>query len=93
MTDTKMSEEAMLTAFNKVMEDREKHVLVDKNDTVALRKWLAKVTEASVDDLPKEANELSEMYDTTLSTMNTLLEDLSKNMNKERLKRLNSGKN
>jgi hypothetical protein len=93
MTDTEMSEEAMLTAFNKVMEDREQHLLVDKTNTLTLRKWLAKVTEASVDDLPKEAIELSEMYDTMLSTMNTLLEDLSKRMNKERLKRLNTGKN
>ena len=93
MTETKLTEESMMDAFNKLVKDREEHISLDKNDKVTLRSWLAKVTDVNVDEIPKDDDHLEDMYNNTLKAIDILLEDLTKVMNKERLAKLNSGKN
>ena len=85
-----VSEQTLEKAFNDILLDREAYEKLDKNDVTALRKWIAKVTESTLESVPTNPEELEKLRETVCTAMHTMLEDLSKLLNKLRLDNLKS---
>jgi len=85
-----VSEQTLEKAFNDILLDREAYEKLDKNDVTELRKWIAKVTESTLENVPTNSEELEKLRETVFTAMHTMLEDLSKLLNKLRLDNLKS---
>jgi hypothetical protein len=81
MTDTNVADSDLDKAFQNIIRDRETHTGFDKKDK-GLRAWLAKVTDAKLDDIPTSETELSSLYDQVLTALDRLLEDMTLERNK-----------
>jgi hypothetical protein len=82
-----LSDEAIQVTFKDLMTDRDKHVNFNKKDTNKLNEWCAKLMGRKL-----ESNEdVLQVYDTILTAMDKMLEDISKEMNRRTLSTLNTG--
>ena len=82
-----LSDEAIQLTFKDLMTDRDKHVNFNKKDTKNLKEWCVKLMGRNLES--KE--DLLQVYDTILTAMDKMLEDISKEMNRRTLSTLNTG--
>jgi len=82
-----LSDQAIQLTFKDLMADREKHVNFNKKDTKNLNDWCVKLMGRNLES--KE--DLLQVYDTILTAMDKMLEDISKEINRRTLSTLNTG--
>lgn len=67
-----VSEQTLEKAFNDILLDREAYEKLDKNDVTELRKWIAKVTESTLENVPTNSEELEKLRETVFTAMHIL---------------------